>query len=373
MVGPPSDSISSDRVAAFFTTMGGAFMKNVKWLVLVLCFAFLTFYACQSLKRAKAPAKAGATKAPAVSGTKCDGKNGEKLIEAVFPDEASWTKVFVVANTDASCNGKNVLSREHLISAVKDNRYGDFLGSSSTVTNIQELAAFLANASHETTGAAEGKFDGGLCFAVERGCPGAAKCSNYCRSPDAWGPKCPDGYYGRGALQISWPMNYAEVSKDIFGDADILLNDPNKLLGDDTAWKASLVFWLKHIGGFGDTSQTTIKDQATCHNAITSNTVDFGKTIEIINGDIECNSLDVPEAINRIDYYKTYVKAFSSACGVSIEPTTNLKCVLKATKSSRCGKDWTDANGRCGQICRTADDCPKGEACFGRLDTKVCQ
>ena len=348
-------------------------MKSIKWVVLAFCFVVLAFYACQSLKRTKAPRSGAVTTKHATGSAKCDGKKGDDLIRAIFPDETSWKKVFVVANTDATCNGRTALSREHLISAVKDPRYNDFLGSNSTATNIQELASFLANASHETTGAAEGKFDGGLCFAVERGCPGAAKCSNYCHDPDAWGPKCPDGYYGRGALQISWPMNYAEVSKDIFGDANILLNNPDGLLSSDTAWKASLVFWLKHIGGFGDTSQTTIKNQATCHNAIVSNTVDFGKTIEVINGDIECNSLDVPEAINRIDYYKTYVNAFSSACGMKIEPTTNLKCVLKATKSSRCGKDWTDANSRCGQVCRTADDCPKGEACFGRLDTKVCQ
>jgi len=350
-------------------------MGSWKWLVLLVCFAVC---GCAS-----------APKKQAVSfrhqgriASKCDGKKGAELIKCVFPNEAAWNQVFPIASKHPSCDGKKILSREHLISAAADSRFRGFLGNDSTIINLQELAAFLGNASQETTGADAGKYNGGLCFAVEVGCPPlfittGKGCCAYCSETNT-GPQCPCGYYGRGALQISWPSNYLKVSKDIFRD-DRLYKNPNKLLEGDTAWKASIAFWMNHYGGFDKKSQTTIKSTSTCHNAITSSTVDFGKTVEIINGDIECNKVDVPKVLGRIGYYKELLAYFSSVCGVDIEPTPNLKCCTKSgpgDKSTRCGKTedgWVGANKICGKLCTSNGDCPDGSTCYADLSEDACK
>jgi len=347
-------------------------MSSWRWMILVVC---LVVCGCTSAPRKKQVVD---FKYKQQVASKCNGKKGAELIRCVFPNEASWKMVFPVSTSHPACNGKNVLSREHLISAASDSRFKSFLGNESTVINLQELAAFLANASHETNGAAEGKYNGGLCFAVEVGCPSSKVttgkgCCAYCSDTNT-GPKCPCGYYGRGALQISWPSNYLKVSEDIFKD-DRLYKDPDKLLEKDTAWKASIAFWMNNVGGFGKTSQTTIKNTTTCHAAITSHTVDFGKTIEIINGDIECHKMDPAQVLNRIGYYKELLGYISSACGLDIEPTPNLKCVTCDVddKTKRCGTDWVSANKICGKSCNTNNDCPSGTTCYGDLDPNVCK
>jgi len=346
-------------------------MSNWKWMIIVVC---LVVCGCASAPKRQA---VGFNYKHRVT-CKCDGKKGAELIKCVFPNEAAWKEVFAVASQHPSCNGKKVFSREHLLSAVSDRRYKSFLGNESTVINLQELAAFLANVSHETNGAAKDKYDGGLCFAVELECPGnAKKCCAYCSETNN-GPKCPCGYYGRGALQISWPSNYLGISKDIFND-DRLYKNPDKLLEGDTAWKASIVFWMNNTGGFDKYSQTTVKNRATCHAAITSSTVDFGKTIEVINGDIECHAKDNHEVLNRIGYYKELLGYFSSVAGVDIEPTPNLKCCTQdgpVDKSRRCGKTvdgWNAADKICGKLCISNDDCPADSTCYGDLNPDVCK
>ena len=267
--------------------------------------------------------------------------------------------------------------------------YPSFCGSSSTERNLHELASFLANVSLETNGAAEGKLDGGLCFASEVGCDSAGACCNYCKvdPPYNKAPKCDCSYYGRGALQITNPYNYYEASIELFGEKEKdmkknqFYNDPAKILTGSNAWKASLAFWVKHMGGFDKASQTTIKKQATAHDAITSDGIDFGKTVEVINGNLECGNPSAAfrkKTAGRIGYYKQYIAAFSSACGISVSPTANIDCASTTPppppdeRTSRCGVDWDTANKTCGKSCKTPDQCPTGEGCYASLDLAPC-
>ena len=308
-----------------------------------------------------------------------------RFIQSVFPDQQAWESVFVVSSSHPSCNGKDVLSREKFLLASA--QYPKFCGSGDKAINLHELAAFFANVSIETNGAAEGQYDGGLCFVKEVACSEytnpecPAICKSYCDDLNpAWNssPRCPCGYYGRGALQITNPYNYHETSMEVFGD-DRLYQDPDLILEGSTAWQTSLAFWMIHYGGLAE-SVTTIQGTTTCHKAISEN-LDFGKTIEVINGPLECKNPGasyIAKTQARIAYYRHYVNLFSAALDMDEAPTEDVQCADNrppdpdAAKKIRCGAGWTAANTTCGTFCTTPDDCEDGEGCFGDLSPDAC-
>lgn len=302
----------------------------------------------------------------------------QELVTSVFPDQAAWEKTFPVAFTNDACNGKEILSRENFLESLK--KYPGFADSGDRNKDIRELAAFLANVSQETTGAAPGKADGGLCFAVEQ--PDGRQ-TDYCTTVSAdWIDSNPYAsvikanctkklYYGRGALQITNPYNYAQASEELYGDQKVLLEDPEKIVEGTNAWVASLNFWMNHEGGLQD-STTGLDGTMTCHDAIGKN--NFGKTIEVINGNLECGQVSQAAAdkvAGRIRYFETYLAAFgytgskgTLTCISGIQPET--------PTDYRCGADWADANGKCGTACHYDSDCPSGEKCFAGLDQGPC-
>jgi len=318
-----------------------------------------------------------------------EGKN-VKFIESVFPTDESWANTFPIAANNPNCTGAATLSRAHFLSAAGD--FPRFCGSASAETNAQELAAFLANASLETNGAAKGGTNGGLCFDSEVGCkyPGCtppptpdtpSDCCDYCSDltpPYNTYPACLYGYFGRGALQITNPVNYEEAGQALhdsdpvrFPDPDFLIMDPRKILEGDTAWRASLNFWMNHVGGF-EKSATSVNGRMTCHRAIVEFN-DFGKTVEIINGNLECSNPSEPfreKTQWRIDYYKHYVGYLFDP---PVQPTTHVNCAGSSGPSdptSRCGKknDWGDANSNCRTCCSVDADCPDAyPSCFAQL------
>ena len=310
-----------------------------------------------------------------------------EFIESVFPTEESWADTFPIAATHPACTGKTTLSRARFLSAVAD--FPRFCANDSAETNKQELAAFLANVSVETNGAAQGGTDGGLCYDSEVGCvyPGCTpeppeknNCCDYCSNlnpPYNTYPACPYGYFGRGALQITNPVNYEEAGQALhefdpesFPDPDFLVNDPGKILEGDTAWRASLNFWMNHKGGF-EVSATSVNGIMTCHEAMVEYD-DFGKTVEIINGNLECSNPSeafYEKTQSRISYYEHYA---GHLFDIPIQPTNNLQCAGAPEPSdatTRCGKDWTDANNNCRPCCSVDSDCPEAyPSCFSQLD-----
>ncbi|MFH1629695.1 MAG: chitinase [Pseudomonadota bacterium] len=310
-----------------------------------------------------------------------EGKN-VKFIESVFPTDESWAEAFPIAATNPSCTGAATLSRAHFLSAAAG--FPAFCGSESAEKNEQELAAFLANVSLETNGAAKGGTDGGLCFDSEVGCvyPGCTpgtNCCDYCSDlapPYDKYHACPYGYFGRGALQITNPVNYEEAGQALhdfdpitFPDPNFLVMEPVKILEGDTAWRASLNFWMNHAGGF-ETSGTSVGGKMTCHEAMVDHN-DFGKTVEIINGNLECRNPSEPfqkKTQWRIDYYEHYVRYLFDP---PVQPTKHVKCAGSSGPSdptSRCGKGWADANSNCRTCCSVDADCPdEYPKCYAQL------
>lgn len=166
---------------------------------------------------------------------------------------------------------------------------------------------------------------------------------------------CADGkrYYGRGAKQVSYNFNYGPFSKVIFGDVKVLLNDPDRVAREG---------WLAVASGFWF-YMTPQSPKPSIHEVVTGfwvpNSKDaasnfkrgFGTTINIINGGIECGSSQIPQANNRIRYYKY----FANYLNVPITADETLDCANQpgafvdggsGTIYSYWDQDWNNPN-RC--------------------------
>jgi predicted chitinase len=166
--------------------------------------------------------------------------------------------------------------------------FPQFASEGDPAVAVEEVAAFLANVSHET---------GGLVSVVEQD---TANYPNYCDQTQPYG--CPAGtaaYYGRGPLQLSWNFNY-KAAGDVLG-VD-LLDDPYLVEQDSaTSWATALWYWITQTG----------PGTMTAHDAI-ANGAGFGETIRSINGTLECDGQNVAEMMDRVQLYEQ----FTSALGV---------------------------------------------------------
>lgn len=103
---------------------------------------------------------------------------------------------------DTACPAKKFYPYSAFIKAAK--RFPSFGSCGCLATRKREIAAFLAQISHETTGgwatAPDGPYSWGLCYKEEIS-PG----SSYCDSTDLQWPCYPNKtYQGRGPIQLSW-------------------------------------------------------------------------------------------------------------------------------------------------------------------------
>lgn len=330
------------------------------------------------------------------------------FIKKIFPDQKSWEAMFPIAHTNDLCNGPEVLTRDNLLKVVA--KYPAFLSADSTEGKVRELAAFLGNSSQETTGAYCNEYTaeddlldyanpvhcnepmGGLCYVAE---VGDARLTDYCHVvSDDWIDSNPNRdlirancekrlYYGRGALQTTNPYTYATTSAFLYGEQRLLLENPDTLIEGTNAWDAALYFWMKHEGGL-ERSATSVNGRMTAHRALAEHG-DYGKAIEVINGNLECGVVPRDKAykvMGRVRYYMAYLKAFGEAAGVSVAPD-KLTCISEVAEEQtkpeatelgqRCGTTWAEANAMCGKLCNNIEDCGAGENCFPDLNESVCE
>lgn len=103
---------------------------------------------------------------------------------------------------DNACPAKTFYNYTSFIHAAKC--FPKFGNTGDIATRKREIAAFLAQISHETTGgwatAPDGPYAWGLCFKEEINPP-----SNYCDPTNTQWPCYPGkSYHGRGPIQLSW-------------------------------------------------------------------------------------------------------------------------------------------------------------------------
>ena len=176
-------------------------------------------------------------------------------------------------------------------------------------------------------------------------------------SPDSWpGRAFPCGknddgsyksYFGRGGDQLSYNVNYGLLSKLVFGDVKVLLNNPAKV-ADTWLNLASAVFFfitpqppkpsILHV--IDGTWQPNALDRKN------GRVPGFGVTTQIINGGVECRgTAESEQSLDRITYYKSFAKEL----GVNIPSDEVLGCAgmspfdagSSAALSIYWDKDWS--------------------------------
>lgn len=198
-----------------------------------------------------------------------------------------------------------------------------FGGQGSLDDRKREIAAFLANVSHETTGgwstAPDGPYSWGLCWITEGATLDPMQLADYCAASVEWPCKPGKKYFGRGPIQLSWNYNYGQAGKALGVD---LLSQPELVATDATlSWKTALWFWM-----------TAQSPKPSCHDVMTGGYVPsaadqaagrvagFGLTVNIINGGIECNQPTPPQVTDRIGFYQRYTQLLGT------QPGANLSC-----------------------------------------------
>ncbi|KAH7852004.1 hypothetical protein Vadar_019397 [Vaccinium darrowii] len=217
---------------------------------------------------------------------------------------------------DGACPAKNFYTYDAFVSAAK--AFGAFATTGDTATRKREIAAFLAQTSHETTGgwatAPDGAYSWGYCYLREQGNPG-----DYCVPSAQW--PCAPGkkYFGRGPIQISYNYNYGQAGKAIGVD---LLNNPDLVTTDPViSFKTALWFWT-----------TPQSPKPSCHDVITGRwnpsaadrsagrVAGFGAITNIINGGLECGHGSDSRVQDRIGFFRRYCEI------LGISPGDNIDC-----------------------------------------------
>ena len=193
-----------------------------------------------------------------------------------------------------------------------------FASQGSADDRKREVAAFLANISHETTGgwaaAPDGPYSWGLCFVREGGNIDPSTLNAYCASSAQYPCAAGKKYYGRGPIQLSYNYNYGQAGAALGVD---LLNNPDLVATDPVvSFKTALWFWM-----------TAQAPKPSCHDVMTGqfqpSTADlaagrkagFGLTINIINGGVECNQPTPAQVTDRVGFYQRYCQIFGIAPG----------------------------------------------------------
>jgi predicted chitinase len=152
----------------------------------------------------------------------------------------------------------------------------------SSIRSKRELAMFLAQTMHESVGYSATK---------ETACQtDLAKCQS--AYPVTVGDKS-KVYYGRGYMQLTWDYNYQDASQAIFGDKQVLLQNPDQVATNLTlAWQASFWFW-----------DTKVHPDAGVQSGC------FGSATKVINGGLECKGANQDEKTQREHNYAAVLKA----------------------------------------------------------------
>jgi chitodextrinase len=121
-------------------------------------------------------------------------------------------------------------------------------------------------------------------------------------------PCAPDqGYFGRGAKQLSYHFNYGAFSEVMFnGDASVLLNDPAQVA--DSWLNLASAVWFFLTPQAPKPAMLHVIDRTWQPSATELEAgigYGFGTTINIINGGIECGAQnrDKGQPVNRISYW----------------------------------------------------------------------
>ncbi|KAJ3691322.1 hypothetical protein LUZ61_020486 [Rhynchospora tenuis] len=242
------------------------------------------------------------------------GEGGSNAVGSII--SSSLFEQMLKHRNDAACPGKNFYTYNAFIAAA--NSFSGFGTTGNSDTQKREIAAFLAQTSHETTGgwssAPDGPYAWGYCYLRENNGNAGDYCVQNSQYPCAAGQK----YYGRGPIQISYNYNYGACGKAINQN---LLSNPDLVATDATiSFKSALWFWM-----------TPQSPKPSCHAAMTGqwspSAADqsagrkpgYGVVTDIINGGIECGKGSNAAVADRIGFYKRYCDILGVSYGDNLD------------------------------------------------------
>ncbi len=202
-----------------------------------------------------------------------------------------------------------------------------FLGEGTDSSQKRELAAFLANMAHETSGGwddAPGGFQQwGLYFVSEKGFPNESFLYAD-SSKKKWLPVSGKSYHGRGPMQLSWNYNYGQFSEAYFGDKQVLLNDPDLLLKDSVLCFASAIwFWVRDQYPKPSCHDLMVGQwEPTAKDIAGGRGIGFGTVVNVINGGLECGGNHSERTKYRYAFYQYFCNYFQIDQGPNAECST---------------------------------------------------
>eukprot|EP01067_Filipodium_phascolosomae_P005492 Filipodium_phascolosomae@DN356_c0_g1_i1.p1 len=115
-------------------------------------------------------------------------------------------------------------------------------------------------------------------------------------------------YFGRGSKQLSWNYNYGPFSAFVYGDINVLLQNPAPVA--DTYLAFASAIWFFVYPQPPKPSMQSVVDGSYVPNSVDlagGLTPGFGVTTNIINGGYECTgSTEVKESLFRIEAYRGF-------------------------------------------------------------------
>ncbi|KAF7105110.1 hypothetical protein CFC21_105950 [Triticum aestivum] len=216
---------------------------------------------------------------------------------------------------DPGCHARGFYTYDAFIAAVT--AFPGFGTTGDTATRKREVAAFLAQTSHETTGewptAPNGPYAWGYCFKQEQN-----PTSNYCTPSTQWPCALGKSYYGRGPIQLSHNYNYGQAGRAIRAD---LLGNPNLVATNPTvSFKTVIWFWMTAQPP-KPSSHAVITGQwkPSATDKAAGRVPGFGVITNIVNGGIECGHGHDNRVADRIGFYKRYCNIFGIGYGGNLD------------------------------------------------------
>ncbi|MFB9328421.1 chitinase [Paenibacillus aurantiacus] len=171
------------------------------------------------------------------------GSNAQEILR--LDKEAKVETLVSRADDFNSASNKKLAIRTEIVD------FGTFLKEGFKKDRKRELAAFLANLSHETGGGWDAAPGGPLRWGLFwneniAGRTGKNMDPFVDKNSSALYPGFEGKrYYGRGPIMLSWNFNYGLFSSIIYGDKNVLLRNPEIVAADGkVGYMTAILFWM---------------------------------------------------------------------------------------------------------------------------------
>ncbi|XP_060205096.1 endochitinase 3-like [Lycium barbarum] len=227
----------------------------------------------------------------------------------------------LLRRNDNRCPAKGFYNYDAFVQAA---RYFPGFATTGDITDRKrELAAFLAQTSHETNGgwpaAEDGPYAWGYCYKRQIGDRTDLPSNCIECAADQW--PCAPGkkYYGRGPIQISYNCNYGPcgvaIGENLLGNPDLVENDVV------ISFKSAIWFWMTPQPPKPSCHDVILGKWVPSQSDITAHRVPgYGVITNIINGGLDCGHGPNERITNGIGYYTTFCKI------LGVSPGENLDC-----------------------------------------------